>query len=346
MTDLSHFAPGGSAGIDAVLAKTEPDLGMVLDSVAEGFCSIDREGAITWCNASFLRMTGFERKDEVVGRDFHELIHRPLAGSPDLRSDCPVLRAAQTGIHGHVVGEVFHRADGTDFPVEYWVRPIIREGRIEGAVCTFVDITERKRAEAQQQLLNHELAHRVKNTLAVVQAIVRETLRNSDEPKDALQAVNARLSALSQAHEALTRTRWDSAPIIDAIRSGIAVHGPDSPRIQVDGPRIDVGPETALALTMALHELCTNAIKYGALSNDTGKVVLEWALGGGAADATFHLRWKERGGPPVTTPARTGFGSRIINDYCRSQLGGNTALLFEPEGVEWVLDAPSSSMKK
>src|SRR5579883_1672354 len=322
------------------------DLRALLDSAAEGFCAIDRHGAITLCNASFLRMTAFEKNDDVLGKDLYLLIHHSRAdGSPYPRSDCPVLKAAQSGIDAHEVEDVFHRADGTSFPVEYWARPLVREGRIEGAVCTFIDISERKQAEARQQVLNHELIHRVNNTLAVVQGIVSQTFREGDEPKDAVDAINARLVALGHAHEVLTRTSWESAPIADVVKSGIAACGPDNPRIQIEGPRLDVGPRSALALTMVLHELSTNAIKYGSLSNDTGRVALDWTLREGDADAAFHLRWKESGGPPVRAPVRTGFGSKIIEDYCRAQLGADTGLSFVADGVEWILKAPVSSIR-
>jgi PAS domain S-box-containing protein len=339
--DLMHRGSNARA-----LGENAVDLRLLLDSAAEGFCSIDKNGAVTLCNASFLRMTGFERDQEVIGKDFHRLIHHSRAdGSPYPRSDCPVLKVAQTGIPAHGIDDVFYRTDGTCFPVEYWAQPVARESSIEGAVCTFVDITERKQAEAQRRLLNHELAHRVKNTLAVVQAIVDQTLRHSDDPQHAVRAINERLVALSRAHEVLTQTQWDGAAITDVVKSGIAVYGSDNSRIRIEGPQMDVGPNTALALTMALHELCTNATKYGSLSNDTGIVVLDWTLGGGGADAAVHLRWKERGGPPVTAPARQGFGSRIIHEYCRSQLGGDEALLFEPDGVKWTLNAPLSCIK-
>jgi PAS domain S-box-containing protein len=330
-----------------VFGTTQQDLRMLLDSAAEGLCSIDREGTITLCNSSFLSMTGFRRSEEVIGKDFYQLINHSRADNSHYpRPDCPVLKAAQTGTHAHAIDELFYRADGTSFPVEYWARPIVAESGIVGAVCTFVDISERKQAETQQQLLNHELAHRGRNTLTVVQAIVSQTFRNSEDPKHAVQAINARLFALSYANEVLMRTQWHNAPITDVVKSGIAVHGSDNRRIQVDGPKINVGPRTALALTMALHELCTNAIKYGALSNDGGNVVLDWSVSESPSSAKFQLRWRERGGPAVTAPTRTGFGSRIIDEYCGSQLGGNASLLFNPDGVEWTLDAPMSSMAK
>lgn len=335
----SPFTPGG-------LREHEPDLRLFLDAAAEGFCSTDKDGAVTFCNAAFLRMTGFARQEQVIGQDFHRLIHHSHAdGSPYPRSDCRVLKTARAGIPAHASDDVFYRADGTCFAAEYWAQPILRDGLIEGAVCTFLDITERNQAEAQQQLVNHELTHRVKNTLAVVQAIVDQTLRHSRDPQHAVRAINARLTALGRAHEALARTRWDGAAIADVVKGGIAVYGQDNDRIRIEGPPIDVGPQAALALTMALHELCTNAIKYGALSNHTGTVVLAWTLGADGADATCHLQWKEQGGPPVIEPERMGFGSRIIYEYCRSQFGGDEALLFEPDGVKWTLHAPLGCMK-
>jgi len=331
---------GGPAPPDPQL-----DLRLLLDSAAEGFCSLDRNGAITWCNASFLHMIGFQRAEEVIGKDFHHLVHHSRAdGTRYPRSACAVLKTAQTGIPATVTDEVFYRADGTSFPIEYRARPIIHESAIEGAVCTFVDITDRKQAEAKQRVLNHELTHRVKNTLAVVQAIVLQSLRNSDAGKDAVAVIHARLVALGRAHEALTNGRSERAPIAEVVKNGIAVCA-DGSRIRMDGPRIDVGPNAALALTMALHELCTNGVKYGALSNDTGFVVLEWTVGEGD-DAAFHLRWKEQGGPPVTAPKRTGFGSRIIHDYCRSQFHGDAVQSFEPDGLRWTLDAPLRTLEE
>ncbi len=269
------------------------DLRLLLDSAAEGFCAIDRTGVVTFCNAAFLCITGFARDDEVIGKDFHGLIHHSRAdGSPYPRSDCPVLNVAQTGLPAHVVDEVFGRADGTVFPVEYWARPIFRESSIEGAVCTFVDITARKRDGERRRILTHELTHRVKNTLAVVQAIVDQTLRNTGDLANAVRTINWRLVALSRAHEVLTRTQWDGAAITDVIDSGLVTCGPGNPRVRIDGPELDLGSNTALALTMALHELCTNAVKYGALSNDTGTVSLAWALETNGAEPALHLCWR------------------------------------------------------
>jgi two-component sensor histidine kinase len=125
-----------------------------------------------------------------------------------------------------------------------------------------IDISERKQVEAQQQFVNRELAHRVKNTLTVVQAIVSQTLRSTADPKEAVHAINARFIALRDADEMLMSAHWDGAPITEIVARGFAVCGVDNPRIHLAGPNLDVGPKTTVALTMAIHELCTNAVKY------------------------------------------------------------------------------------
>jgi PAS domain S-box-containing protein len=328
-------------GLTQALRESQADLRMLLDSAAEGLYCMDRTGATTLCNAAFLRMLGFQREEDAVGADLHELVHHTRPdGSPYPREDCPIYKAARSGIHAHVVDEVFFRRDGTRFPVEYWVRPIVREGEIRGAICTFVDLTERKRAEERQQLVNQELAHRVKNTLAMVQAIVGQTLRSSPASRDAVQSINSRLVALGNAHTAMTRTRWGNASITDVIEGALAVHRSEAGRIRIEGANVELGSRAALAIALSLHELCTNAAKYGALSNDAGGVSLDWSVTGGAADARFHMRWKERGGPAVTPPTRKGFGSRLIAESIASDLKGEAKLLFEPDGVLWTLDAP------
>ncbi len=322
----------------------QPDLRLLLDCAAEGFYCVDREGMTTLCNSAFLRMLGFEREADVIGRDLHALIHHSHAdGSRYAREDCPLFIAARSGRSAHVSGEVFFRPDGTSFPVDYSVRPILREGELQGAVCTVVDASDRRQADALQDLLNHELAHRVKNTLAIVQAIVGQTLRDAASPREAMQAINARLVALGNAHTVLTRTRWGNASISDVVDSAIGVHRAAG-RIRLDGPRIDVGPKSALGITLALHELCTNAAKYGALSNDSGTVSVEWRLRGGAADAHLRLSWRETGGPPVAQPRRRGFGSRVIAESFGSDFGGQAKLEFERGGVVWTLEAPLAAI--
>jgi PAS domain S-box-containing protein len=332
---------------ERALSRAQADLRLLLDSAAEGFYCIDREGATTLCNAAFLRMLGLAREEDAIGRDLHPVIHRARAdGSPFPKEESPILKAAQYGAHAHVTGAVMFRVDGTSFPVDYWVRPIVRDAEIQGAVCTIADASGRKQADALQELLNHELAHRVKNTLAIVQAIVGQTLREAATPRDAMQAVNSRLIALGNAHSVLTRSRWGNAALVDVIEGAIATHRSAPPRIHVSGPRVELGAKSALAITLALHELCTNAAKYGALSNDSGSASIEWSVAGGAADARFRLSWQERGGPPVAEPTRKGFGSRVISEPFGADFDGAARLAFDPRGVVWTLEAPLTELKK
>ena len=331
---------------EQLVSEAQTDLRIVLDSAADGLYCINREGIVTLCNAAFLRMLGFAREEDAVGRDVHDIIRysRPN-GSRYSREEAPMFRAARHGLHAHVTDEVFYRTDGTSFPVEYWVRPIVREGEIQGAVCTFVNATERKQAEDRHQMINHELAHRVKNTLAIVQAIIGQTLRRVSNPHDALRTITDRLTALSQAHNVLTRSRTGNASIVDVVESAIAVHRPTEDRIRINGPRIDLGTRASLALSLALHELCTNAQKYGALSSDSGKISIDWSVTGGAKDSRFKLTWKESGGPPVAQPKTRGFGSLLIGRALGHDFGGSTELRFEPGGVVWTLDAPLTPLK-
>jgi PAS domain S-box-containing protein len=338
---------GGHAVQEASLAPTEGDLRLLLDCAADGFCCVDRNGRTTLCNAAFLRMLGYRQDEDLIGRDFHEVVrHSSSDGIAHPKEERPVFKVIQSGTHAHIIDEMVFRVDGTRFPAEYWIRPIVRDGEIQGAVCTLIDLTERKQAESRQELLNRELAHRVKNTLAMVQAIVDQTLRTSATPRGAMSSINQRLVALGNAHNVLMRTYWGNASIMDIVEGAIALHRSEDQRIRVGGPRLDVGSKAALAITLALHELCTNAAKYGALSREGGTVSIEWLLAGGAADATFRMSWKEQGGPPVTPPTRKGFGSRLVGQLIGSDLRGTAKLTFDPQGLQWTLEAPLTGLRQ
>lgn len=343
---LTHRLSEGTRSHQS-LRESHDDLRLVLDSAAGGLLSMDRAGEVTLCNAGFVRMLGLQSENEVVGRSLHELVHRgPGEEGSHALERCPAYVAARSGTHFHVPDDTFFRQDGTSFPVEYWMRPIVRSGDVRGVIGSFVDLTERKAAENRQQIMNQELAHRVKNTLAMVQAIVSQTLRNTPDRQEAVKSVNQRLIALGNAHTALTRTRWGNASIVDVVEGAIAVHRSRAERIQIEGPRIDLGPKASLAVALALHELSTNAAKYGALSNDLGTVQIGWSVSGGAADARFRMRWQERDGPPVATPSRKGFGSRLIAEAIGADLGAEVNLVYERSGVSWSLEAPLRAMSR
>jgi two-component sensor histidine kinase len=204
-----------------------------------------------------------------------------------------------------------------------------------------VDITDVKLAQERQSLLINELNHRVKNTLATVQSVAMQTLRHAVTPEQAREDFEARLIALSRAHDVLTRENWDGANLNEIVKQAIEPYRrKEENRFVVKGSAVRLPPRMALALAMALQELATNAVKYGALSNDTGRVEITWALDRKDAMPRVRLRWCETGGPPVKRPTRQGFGSRLIERSLARDLSGGVSLDFVPEGLVCTIDAP------
>jgi PAS domain S-box-containing protein len=196
------------------------------------------------------------------------------------------------------------------------------------------ELEQRRRVEGERELLINELNHRVKNTLATVQSLAMQSLRDTANPADAREAFLARLGALSRAHDLLTQQNWHSADILDVVRRAVSAFGFES-RITIQGPRVRLSPRQSLSLALALHELGTNAIKHGALSNETGHVEIAWnvALEADAVARRLRLSWREYNGPSVLPPQRVGFGSRLINQYLARDLDAPASIQFLPEGV-------------
>ena len=217
-------------------------------------------------------------------------------------------------------------------------------GAIQGAVCGAIDITERKRQQQHRELLLNELNHRVKNTLATVQSFAVQTLRSAATVAEGRKAFEARLIALSRAHDVLTRENWQGAGLHEVIGEALGAYMGErqSSRVRFAGPEIRLQPKTALAISMALHELATNAVKYGGLSNAAGRVLLEWDVAGTA----LRLRWAEIGGPPVAAPGKRGFGSRLIEQGLARDLGGEVHLGFESAGVVCTIVAPLDEIRE
>lgn len=210
------------------------------------------------------------------------------------------------------------------------------EGKAVRLIGAHIDVTERKQAEAQQRLLLQELAHRVKNSLAMIQAIASQTFRTATSLEAANETFGARLAALARAHDLLVSGNWASATLRDVVTGVIGIQG-EPERFAVGGPDVAIGPKPALALSLILHELGTNAVKYGALSNQEGRVAVTWRIDEIDGEKQFRLRWQETGGPPVTPPARRGFGSRLIERTFPSQRA-RIENAFPPAGVVFTLD--------
>jgi two-component system CheB/CheR fusion protein len=198
------------------------------------------------------------------------------------------------------------------------------------------DISERKRNEAHQNLLMHELNHRIKNALAVAQAMASQTLRNSASLEEFEITFQGRLAALAQAHGLLLKRDWTRVNLAQLIRD--ATQAADPARLILEGPKVELPPRKALSTYLALHELVTNAAKYGALSKDRGKVTVQWNLNG---QDTIRLIWQESGGPPVALPEHEGFGADLIRLIAQHELDGNCDLRYEPQGLRCELTFPT-----
>jgi PAS domain S-box-containing protein len=224
------------------------------------------------------------------------------------------------------------------FMAYYPTAHVFTESSIEFAVTIARQLgfsIERMQAEDAKELLLNESKHRIKNTLATVQAIAGQTLRNT--PSDDLQAFLARLHALGEAHDLLTVQNWDQAPLRDVVGRALKpFEASRHDRIIVDGPSVALPAKSSLLLTMCLHELATNAAKYGALSNGTGQVHVAWELVANAGEPKVRLSWRETGGPSVTAPQHKGFGSVLIE---QSFMGyGGTLFDFRPDGLRCSLE--------
>ncbi|MDH2327809.1 CheR family methyltransferase [Cereibacter sp. SYSU M97828] len=232
--------------------------------------------------------------------------------------------------------------DGTSERRELWAKPlgrwfevgVSRVGTSRLAIV-FQDVTVRKRHTDERELMVAELNHRVKNMLAVVQSICRQTLRTTPDPEGFTEAFSQRLAALARAHGLLTQDHWGGSDLRELATSVLDSFAHGTRRIRMDGPALRVPPNASISLAMALHELATNAMKYGALSTPSGKIALSWMQD----DRGLHVAWNETGGPAVIPPTRKGFGGRMLASVAR-ELGGELELDFAPQGVNCRISFP------
>jgi PAS domain S-box-containing protein len=210
------------------------------------------------------------------------------------------------------------------------------DGRPERILAVARDISDIKLTEERQTLLMQELSHRMKNTLALVQAVASQTLRNSKSLDTAADSLSARLLALAQAHDVLLQGSFASASLAALVDTAVALHGGGEPgRFRVDGPDVTLSPHQGMTLALMLHELGTNATKYGSLSTEQGHVAISWTVKDGRNDEgpILHFAWEEIGGPPVTPPTRTGFGTRLIARSLAHSFGGTVRLAYPVTGA-------------
>ncbi len=314
------------------LRESEARLRKVLETEAVGVIFFDDIGTVVGANEAFLHMTGCTRQ-QIQAREVTWRTWTPPEFVETTEAQMKTLD--ETGRIGRYEKE-YIQGDGT----RRWM--LFAGQRIEPNLIVeyCLDISDRKRAEQQLQLLTQELSHRVKNTLTVVEALASQTNGNSVEAFR--EVFTGRLHALAQAHSILLGSQWREADLkllveqaMNPYRSG---HGE---RMSIRGPSIPLPPKQALGLSLILHELATNALKYGAFSAEQGHLNVSWQLRENPSHSRMvRLRWEERGGPPVQTPDNEGFGSRLILRATEYQLGGEAELSYAAEGLTCRIEFP------
>lgn len=317
----------------AAAEERQTQLFAYIDQATVGFAQVDLDGRFTLVNSRFCEITGRAEADLL------ETTMQAITHPDDLPANLPLFERAVAAGTPYRHEKRYLRPDGSHVWVNNSVAVIRRpDGSPYGVLAVTVDITEQRRAQTRQRLLIDELNHRVKNMLAVVQGMAQQTLRAGADPAVAREAFEGRLNALATAHGLLTDESWEPVRARTVLRDALAPHASEA--ITLDGPDFAVPARTAVTLALAAHELATNAVKHGALSVPEGRVRVHWTL-----DETLRLEWRESGGPPVSPPARRGFGTRMIERALASDLGGTAAIEFASGGIVCRVEAPAPKVR-
>ena len=310
----------------------------IIDGSDDAIISIDLDLRITSWNDGATRLYGY-RAEEVLGQKM-----TPLLPPAKRREDLDIIARIRAGEKVCSYETSRLRKDGREVPISLTVSPIYDEdGAIIGASKIGRDNSPRLEAARLQEVLLREMKHRVKNILASVLAIARQTLGDMTVPQN--KVFTERVLALARAQDLLTRTPDDGAQLHDLVAEIISPYTPE--RFSCSGPAVSLNSQMVMSLTLALHELATNAAKYGALSVEEGRIALCWRLGQDAeatADgAVLELEWVERGGPIVVKPARRGFGTMLLRDVPKIELQADIGLEYHPAGLRYTAKIPLSA---
>jgi two-component sensor histidine kinase len=312
---------------------------------APGFMAVLRgpDHIFELTNSSYNKLIGYR---ELLGKTVREVFPE-VAGQGFFELLDEVYRTGRTHAGRRVPLSMRSQAEESFKQVflDFVYAPILDEkGSTTGIFVEGVDVTDHIHNEDRLRLINEELQHRVKNTLAVVSAIATQTFRGSNN-NAALVAFQGRLGAFAKAHDALAVEHGTKASIEQVIDGALAPHRTGEGRFSISGPPLILGSKQAVALAMALHELGTNAIKYGALSNAGGRVDISWQSSVGSSPM-FQLRWREKNGPIVVEPSRIGFGSRLIDRIIKGDFGGEVELNYKPSGLTCRVTAPMRNLER
>jgi PAS domain S-box-containing protein len=317
---------------ESALRESEARLAATYNHALVGIAEIDGTGRFLRANDQFLVMTGYSLA-ELRSKTFLDLTHRE-----DVERDSRLFAEQWAGERdAYTIEKRYVRKERSVMWVELAASLVRSEdGSPDYGVRIVSDITDRKRAEEQQRLLLHELNHRVKNTLTVVQGLAHQTFKGGAVAPEMLQSFEGRLGALAAAHNLLMQQTWDATPLQTAAEAALRPFESGEKRITLSGPPAMLTPSATVALTLALHELATNAAKYGALSGHGGTVGLLWTI----EDERLTLVWRELGGPAVARPLKAGFGTRLLERVVAGDFGGIVELDFAPQGVVCTIEAP------
>jgi PAS domain S-box-containing protein len=333
--EVGEAPPSTEAGV----ADLRSLLAAIVQSSDDAIISKDLNGIVTSWNAGAERVFGYTAA-EMIGQPILKLI-------PEERQDeeVRILTRIRAGEQVEHFDTIRRRKDGLRIPISVTVSPVRdSQGRIVGASKIARDVSERKRLEEVQRTLSREVNHRSKNLLAVVQSIIRYTVGHSPE-QDFVRRINERLRALSANQDLLIESSWRGADMANLVESHLAnVERIALDRVSISGEPVFLVPTAAQALGMALHELATNAVKFGALSDGTGRVAISWQLEPAGDGHTLVVSWQEAGGPAVALPEYAGFGTTIIERITGESLGGRVNTIYAPTGLTWELRAPAEAV--
>jgi PAS domain S-box-containing protein len=324
------------ARAETALRDSEERHRLIFETARDIIFTADLDQTITAANPASGAALGVD-SEKLIGRSIAEFV-----SAEDFGRTTEMLRSKLSQGGGTTRYDVTVNApDGREMQWEISsTLAFDRDGQPVGLHAIARDVTERRAFDERQKLLIHELNHRVKNTLALVQALALQSLKPGRDPGDAASDFQSRLRALAAAHDLLTREQWEGATLGEIVSGATQPIADRAGRVSYAGPAITITPKAAVSLVMALHELVTNATKYGALTVPDGRVSIRWSPHEGG----FRLEWREENGPRVEPPSQRGFGIRMIERALAADLGGSVSVTFDPAGLSCTIEAPASAV--